>query len=348
MARRLDAQAEIAFSLNLLGNVIEVQGEREEAVLLYEESLRISRKLDDQRAMAGSLHNLGGAAINRGDFMHAKSCFGKSLARYQGLESQTGIAHVLDSLGKTNYLLGDYEEAEACFNESLERFAELDDRRGKAKALSGLATVALARGGPDLAQAHALASESLAIDRTIGHRLEVARQLILLGEVALAESSVQQAEKHFREGLTTAQHIGFSAGTPTALDGLAQVSLQRGEFGAAATHCRAALELAIENHNVPALLNTLVTCATWLVKHVEGWHEGGMGTEGAAALHQAKTILLAVRHHPAAWATIQDRASAQLTTLPANIEPLEPTKASISPLSVEELAVELLLEVFVE
>ncbi len=349
MARRLEAKSEIAFSLNLLGNVLEVQGEREEALLLYEESLQISQELGDQPAIAGSLHNLGGAAVNQGDFAHAKSRFGQSLARYQMLESQAGTAHVLDSLGMTNYLLGDYREADASFDAALARFEALDDRRGKARALSGLAKVALARGGSELARAQALAGESLAINREIGYRVEVARQLILLGEIALAEDDDKDAEVHLQEGLAIAQQIGFSAGTPVALDWLGQVYLKRDDLERAAAYCREALELVLEGHTVPALLSTLVTCAAWLVAHAQATRATDAATadEGNAALHRARRILQAVAHHPAAWETIQSRADAHLAALPTSEQTAVTTPARPQ-LSVEELAVELLLEEFTQ
>ena len=182
-ARMHKIQQEIVFSLNVLGNIVDVQGEGREAVDLYQESLKISREIGDQDGTATSLYNLGWIAVGLGKYRGAQPDFQESLKIYRSIEHQSGIAHALDSLGMSAFFLGEYGDAEHYFQDSLNIFEALEDKHGLARAIGGLGLVAWGLGGTHLVEAKHLLEESLNINRTIGHRLEVARRLAYLGSI---------------------------------------------------------------------------------------------------------------------------------------------------------------------
>ena len=98
IARLLDNQAEIAFTLNVLGRIThELKGPSKE-ISLYQESLAISRTLRDQAAIAYTLLRLGTAVLELGERPQARKYFQESLAISRAIGHQDWVAWSLDKL----------------------------------------------------------------------------------------------------------------------------------------------------------------------------------------------------------------------------------------------------------
>ena len=331
-ARRLQLQSEIAFSLDLLGNVIAVQGNSIEAGELYQESLEFSRKNGDQIGTANALYNLGWIAVGLGDYPTAKRHFIESLALNRTVENEVRIAHVLDSLGMTDFFLGEYITAEGYFRESLAIFRALGDQHGIARAMSGLGIVAWGVGGDQLIQAIKLIEESVSINRAIGHRLEVARRLGYLGAVANSMGDYESAQKSHTEALAIAQEIGFSFGVPWSFVGLGMAAAGLGEDQTAQMYFNEAIEIAIQAQNMPIVLDAVVSLAA--LKQKAGLFEEAVG------------MVTAVIQHPASWQIIKERATRLLTKLETEIDKTTFKQAQEhgKTTSIEDFVIDLLTE----
>jgi predicted ATPase len=331
-ARRLRQQSEIAFSLELLGNVIAVQGNSLEAGDLYQESLELSREFGDQIGTANALYNLGWVAVGHGDYPTAKRHFIESLALNRAAENEVRIAHVLDSLGMVDFFLGEYIAAEGHFRESLAVFRALGDQHGIARTISGLGIVAWGVGGDQLTNARKLIEESVNINRAIGHRLEVARRLGYLGAVANSLADFESAQKHHAEALALAQEIGYSFGVPWSFVGLGLAAAGLGEEQTAQMYFYEAIEIAIQAQNMPIVLDAMISMADL--------------RRGSGQFEMAVEMVTAVFHHPASWQIIKDRATRLLNLLETDLDKttFEQAQERGKKTSIEDFVIELLTE----
>src|SRR5204863_3270702 len=83
-----------------LGFVAWEQGDYEQALAQYEESLPIYRELGDRRGFANALNNLGLVTWKQREYLSALSFYEESLAIYRDLEDRHGIADCLEGLAR--------------------------------------------------------------------------------------------------------------------------------------------------------------------------------------------------------------------------------------------------------
>ncbi len=97
----------------------------------------------DKRHLAFFLYYLGRLTRHEGNNQQAMALFEESLAHYEELGNKPGIARLLWILGKMYCDRGDYGQARAHLNESLALMQEIKNRRGIASVLEGFATLTM-------------------------------------------------------------------------------------------------------------------------------------------------------------------------------------------------------------
>lgn len=307
LARRWAVQAEIAFSLNLLGDIVWEQGDYLAAESLYLESLAISQVVGDQFSMSEALWRLGWLnATTKGSYPTAQSYLQQSLDLLREIGNQAGIALVLDKLGYVTFHLGDYPGAEQYYGESLALFKEIGDRLGTAMAVGGLGLVAWGYGGTRLNEAKRFFEESLAICREIGHQSQIQIRLSLLGHVSNSLGSYEEAYRYFQEAWDLANQLDKKSEVWWIVAGLGEAALSSGNFQEA----RHYLLEALETPRVPIALEALVSWATLLKQ--EANHE---------QKQQAVEILSLALNHPATAQRYKEKAARLLAELEAELPP---------------------------
>jgi len=298
---RDNTKSELILSLDWLGKVIDIQGDTHEAELLYKESLNISRNSDDARGIASSLYNLGWIAIRHGKYAKAYQHFTESYDYYQLFDNSIGIAHALDGLGMSAFMLGQWAVAESCSSESNRIFERLGDLHGQSRAIAGQGLVAWGLGRSYFTRAKELLEESLMMNRQIDGQVEIARRLTFLGFITNAIGNTSQAEPYFQEALSISRKIGFTFGIPWALSGLGITYLEQGNIKQAQSHLKDALTIAIEDVELPIILDTLVSCsALWLQqihKLDNEWYDKIM------------QLVVWLQAHESAWKVTRNRAN---------------------------------------
>ena len=322
-ARRLEADDELAFALNMLGNVANMEGQNDQAERLYRESLNVSRAVGDRRGTARSLYNLGRIALGAGRYREARSLFRESLALQRAVGNRAGVAYCLDSLGMTAFYLGEYAAAERDYQDSLAIFNELGDRFGSAKALGGLGLVAWGVGGARLPEAEQQFRESLQITRAIGHRVSIAERLAFSGSIANSQGNYERARHFLREALAISRKLGFAFGISWSLAEMGNALLGQARPEAACERFREALAGALESQDTPIVLYAMVSLAGLLIAESakgDAWTPAGADPgPDPTDREQIVEMLALVTHHPASWQVIKDRAGELLGEIEGDI-----------------------------
>ena len=217
-----------AKALNSVGVLANRQGDYEQALKFYEESLRFSRKLGDKRSIASSLLGLGNVSHGQGDYEQALKFYEESLALQREIGDKYGIASSLNNLGNVSHSQGDYEQALKFYEESLIFSRKLGDKRGIAGSLNNLGSVSHNQG--DYEQALKFYEESLALQREIGDKVGIAGSLNCLGNVSYNQGDYEQALKFFEENLFLRREMGDKRGIAESLNNLGAIAYNQGDY----------------------------------------------------------------------------------------------------------------------
>ncbi|MEA3341115.1 MAG: adenylate/guanylate cyclase domain-containing protein [Chloroflexota bacterium] len=132
------AKVELARALFRKGWGFYRLGDAEAALELGEQALALSSKLDAQREMADSLNLLGGVHSLLGHHGNAVHYNDRAVALYQELGDKERIGAMLNHLGEHARLRGDYSAAAALYQEALKIAYETGNRNGEMAFLSNL------------------------------------------------------------------------------------------------------------------------------------------------------------------------------------------------------------------
>ena len=233
-----DPQADVATSLNALGELLYYQGDPDAAAALWQEALEIRQALFGQRHpdVAELLNSLGVAHQARRDYEAAEGMYREALAMRRTLfgDEHEEVANTLNNLAE-----GMYREALA-----MRRTLFGDEHEEVANTLNNLAIV---RAQDDPAAATPMLREALAIRRivlgddhpdVISSLNNLALLLTRLGDYEAAEPLAREALDRWRESLG-AQHPRVAA----ALSNLAELLRNQGDDEAAEPLYREALAM---------------------------------------------------------------------------------------------------------
>ena len=191
--QRLGDTRGLAYSLTIMGLVVDDQGDHARARALYKASVELFRAVEDSWGRAWSLFCLGRAALVAGDGAMTRSRYEESLAIFRQVGDTWAIALVLNNLAGVALVQGHDDAAGALFEEGLALLREAGDKWAVAMALSGLGRVAFRQG--DHRRATARYAESLALRWDVAGKRGIAGCLIGLAEVAGALGEHERAAR---------------------------------------------------------------------------------------------------------------------------------------------------------
>ncbi|MGB6168805.1 MAG: CHAT domain-containing tetratricopeptide repeat protein, partial [Geitlerinemataceae cyanobacterium] len=135
-----------AATLNNMGNVEADLGNSQKALETYNLALPIAQKLSDRRREAATLNNIGFIYTQQQQYSQASETYQKALPLWQALGDRSGEASTLTNLGVAYAHLGDAEKALDSYNRALPLRQAVRDRRGEATTLYRLAQLERDRG----------------------------------------------------------------------------------------------------------------------------------------------------------------------------------------------------------
>ncbi len=166
----------------------------------------------------------------RGYFAEGQRRYAAALGR-PGAEARTAArAKALSRAGGLLSIHGDSVSARPLFEEGLAIARELGDRKAEANLLCNLGDISI---DGDPSAAHAALTESLVIHREIGNPSGIAHSSMLLGNAALRQERLAEAQALYAESLSLSRALGNPQKTGHALWCLARCGIGQEDYAQA-------------------------------------------------------------------------------------------------------------------
>ena len=197
----LTDKANLAYTLDLLGELATEEGDYNSAPVLFEEALDIFRNLEDARGVGDILLQLGWAYMRMGEYDKVAAHMEEALSLFREIGHMSLLGFTLAGLGELAIRQGNYERATKFLEESLALRRQHGHKWGVAASLGSLGWLALRQRGYERMKSYL--RESLTIRTEIGDKGGIAWCLEKLAEAKTEQTQFQAAAKifGFAEGL---------------------------------------------------------------------------------------------------------------------------------------------------
>jgi tetratricopeptide (TPR) repeat protein len=222
-----------------LADVTASQGERQQAIELYEKALQLARRKNNRLIEARVYYGLGTVHNSLGDTARAYTYWQNSLRLAEKIGDEPLIAVVGYQLGVLEEVSNDYELPK----HNMTSVTELAKRLGLKELTSHLrAMTTFAQG--NLKEAEAQYIEALEVSRQEGDKQGQALAVYQLGVIAHRQNNPQAALDLYRESESIVLQLGDDTGLKAVLSstGLAYLKLQRFD------HARSYYERSVALH----------------------------------------------------------------------------------------------------
>ena len=213
----------------LLGNILLVRGQYEEAQSKLEEARLIYVEVNRPHDVAQCLHNLGDIARMRDQYEDAVSKLEQAQSKFTALSDRVGIAQCLRSLGYTLRMQGQYVEAQSRLKEAEREFIDIGEPLGAAQCLHSLGDISLAQGRYKDAQLQLEDARETFIG--IGNRVGVAHCLHSLSGLSCKRGRYKDALSELGEAELEFRTLGNQHWDAQCLHSFALISLALGRYG---------------------------------------------------------------------------------------------------------------------
>lgn len=226
LQERLSNWVEMAWSLNNIGVLYLMRGERSDAYDVLTESLSLAQNASDELQIARTTANLGIMDKMNGNYTAALERLMVSCDIYQRHQHQRMMAATLTNIGNVYLGMDDLSQASNFYEQSYESNRKLEDQWGTACALINWGRVSLLQ--EQLHEARHIFDECLAICDRIGKQSGIAKSHYYIGEVLSAESNIRPALMSFADALRLERKLG---NWPRIFDILKQMALLQLQHG---------------------------------------------------------------------------------------------------------------------
>ncbi|PDW03416.1 serine/threonine-protein kinase [Candidatus Viridilinea mediisalina] len=273
------APAERAALLQRLATLVGQHGNYEQAVIMLETSLGLARQAGDRLLTARVLHNVGHFHSLSGKLARSQSCLNESLQIRMQLGHQLDQVDTLNTLAMIQLASGTPELA-------LQNLIAARDLATRHQLRGSLASIMLSLGQlyyetHEFTMAEQNLVAASAIFTELGEQSEHVRCIILLGDVALAQTQAMSALSHGTKALQLVRELGQITLEASALRVYGEAHIALGDLREANQALTQALQLTEQHGDPYDLALTLWACAR--LAKAQGEH--------TAALHYTQRSL---------------------------------------------------------
>jgi len=240
--------------------VLRFQGHYAQAIVRCQEALALATGPADQDRSTQALayKNMGACLVATGRLTDGLVALQQALRLYEELCDPYNIGTVHHDLGTGHEGVGDLAQAAHHYTTALQQWEQLGNPGPWANTLNSLGVLCYLRGEYD--QAIKLLRDALTKAQAAGNLRVEAAVWASLGDVYRESRTYVQAEQAYTDSLQAARRCGEGFVVTYALDGLANVSHQRGERAQAKQLAQEAMALAEQRHSSYEIGLCCATC----------------------------------------------------------------------------------------
>ena len=232
----------IALSLNNIGLVKQDSGVFKEAIVFFQDSLKIRREIGDITGLITSLNNLGTVYVDKGDQETAVNLWREGLDEAKKIDDKLRQTYLLTNIGVALYHMERFNDAVETLEQASKLSGELGDRLligetaralGKTHALMG-----------DHQKAREYLDMALDTFTKLRSKVQIGIALRTLAEVILAggwsEEDERKAEEVYLRSVNTFEDIGNDLELARSLKSYSNLLNKQGRVQEAEKHARRA------------------------------------------------------------------------------------------------------------
>ena len=193
-----------------LGNVYSDQGNYEQAMEFYNNSLKLNTEVGDKRGIAGCYTNIGSIYTDMGGFDKAIQHYLKSLTYLEKINDKKGISYCYNNIGNIHFFQNSYEKAIQYYLKSLKYKEELGDLRGMSGCYNNLGIIYNAKKEHETAIDYY--NKSLLITQKLGDISGSSACYSNIGQVYEAKGNFDMAIEYYQNALEIVEQIGDKNG----------------------------------------------------------------------------------------------------------------------------------------
>jgi len=215
--------------LTLEGQILDIQGEWDEALAHFDEILRLATPERDRRILADINRRMGSILLRRGKYVEALEYLEESKRLAEEGEDVHTLMDVLYDLGGLCERRGNNDQAIDFFKSSRDKARSIGEGRGEGRALYGIGRV---YGNlMDYDRAIRFKKEALSALERIGDTNETAKVCTSIGDDLRAVGDIQDSLSYQERAIELAQSVGDLTTLGYALSNAAASFLEMGVLG---------------------------------------------------------------------------------------------------------------------
>jgi class 3 adenylate cyclase/tetratricopeptide (TPR) repeat protein len=226
-AEKINFPVGVATAAKWMGNASFYLGQPENALLIWQDALKIFESANDKMGQADLLGNIGAFYYHKGDEVKALKHHLRSLRIAESINHKPGIASALNNIGGVYYMKeATYDKALNYYLMALPLCEELGDQAKIGAINVNMGNIYMRRNENDKA--------SQAFNRSLkayaSNPVQIPNVYISLGGLSLKNNNYREALKSFQQALNTAKQTNNQLNIARSLAGKASVYAQMGEY----------------------------------------------------------------------------------------------------------------------
>ncbi|NET04844.1 MAG: tetratricopeptide repeat protein [Symploca sp. SIO2B6] len=217
---------EKAITLHNIADLKAQQGELEEAMALYQQSLQIQESINDVGGKATTLHNIAQLKAQQGELEEALALYQQSLQIEESINDVRGKATTLHNIANLKAQQGELEDALTLYQQSLQIEESINNVRGKAATVHAIAGIKAQQG--ELEEALALYQQSLQIEESINNVGGKAATLHAIAGIKAQQGELEEALALYEQSLQIKQSINNVRGKAATINNMGYLEGKRG------------------------------------------------------------------------------------------------------------------------
>ena len=230
------------------------QNSYDEAVIYYNEALKIYQQLKDKLEISKCYINIGVAYRHQGNYPKALESYHESLNIIEELGDKELFSNCCNNIGVIHRYQGNYEQALVYYRKALKINEEIESADGIAMCLGNIGVVYELLKDYDTALVYHKKGLNGHLQNKPVIKFKVASSYYNIGLNFLHKKSFSKANQYFQKALAIAKEIGKVSIEGYSYEGLANVAIAQGNHTAAYNYGKKAYQIAKETGNVELIM----------------------------------------------------------------------------------------------